>query len=222
MAIGTRTAPRGDPRSAAGPGSSLLADARSGSVEALGRLFESIHGHLTLAARRGFPRRFQAIMGVSDVVQDAIVAGHAQFHAFRGGSPAEFLGWMRVILSHTLTDSIRRQSTQRRQGPGRPVNLAQVGSHDAAIADTGSLRPLPLMIRMEEGDLVRAVLDELPADQRRALWLHHWEGKTFAAIGVEMGRSEEAVRKLWVRGFKRIEERLRSRGQGGDSTSDCQ
>lgn len=219
MAIGTRTAPRNDPRSAAGS-SNFLAAARGGSVEALGRLFDSIHGHLTLAARRGFPRRFQAIMGVSDVVQDAVVAGHAQFHAFRGGSPAEFLGWMRVILSHTLTDSIRRQSTLRRQGAAPPVTLAHIGLHDPAIADGGSLRPLPLVIRNEEADLVRAALDELPADQRRALWLHHWEGQTFAAIGVEMGRSEEAVRKLWVRGFKRIEERLRSRGQGGDATAD--
>ncbi len=208
MATATRAPRRTDPRSTAT--STLLADARSGSVEALGTLFQSIQGHLTLAARRGFPRRFQSILGVSDVVQDAVVAGHERFHAFRGGSPAEFLGWMRVILSHTIVDSIRRQSTIRRAGHGVPLHLDRLGAQAAALADGVECRPLPTVIRVEEEERVRAALDQLPADQRRALWLHHWEGKTFVEIGLEMGRSEEAARKLWVRGFRRIEERLRA------------
>lgn len=208
MATATRPPPRTEPRSTVP--STLLAEARSGSVEALGTLFQSIRGHLTLAARRGFPRRFQAILGVSDVVQDAVVAGHERFHAFRGGSQAEFLGWMRVILSHTMLDSIRRQSAIRRLGTGAPIDLELIGSQGAALADRIEHRPLPTVIRGEEERRVRAALDELPADQRRVMWLHHWEGKTFAAIGAEMGRSEEAARKLWVRGFRHIEQRLRA------------
>jgi len=224
MATATRTPPRTDSRATAP--SKLLAEARGGSVEALGTLFQSIRGHLTLAARRGFPRRFQAILGVSDVVQDAVVAGHERFHAFRGGSQAEFLGWMRVILSHTMVDSIRRQSALRRLGNGMLFDLEQIGAQAAALTDGSERRPLPTVIRVEEENLVKAALDELPADQRRVLWLHHWEGRTFAAIGAELGRSEEAARKLWVRGFRKIEERLRSLADdpepgAGTSPRDC-
>ncbi|MEI8369598.1 MAG: hypothetical protein WCJ31_14270 [Planctomycetia bacterium] len=52
-------------------GRDLLAAARIGSVEALGALFESMRGHLRLAARRELPRSIRGAVSASDLVQAA-------------------------------------------------------------------------------------------------------------------------------------------------------
>jgi len=191
--------------------SANLLAARAGSVEALGRLFESVRGHLRLAALRDMPRRFRGHLGVSDVVQDAVATGHKQFHTFRGGSSAEFFGWMRAILSHTLIDTVRREAAARRFPTGPTLRLSAVGSGDDALADSPRSRPEPSVIRREDADLVSAALGALPADQRRVIWLRHWEGKSFREIGVDVGRTEDAARKLWCRAFERLEREVRRR-----------
>lgn len=195
-------------------GANLIA-ARGGSVEALGRLFESVRGHLRLAAVRGMPHRFRGRLGVSDVVQDAFVIGHRQFHAFRGGSRAEFFGWMRTILSHTLIDTVRRESAARRMAARPPQRLSAVGSNDDALADSPLGRPVPSAIRGEDADLIASALDSLPADQRRVIWLRHWKGLSFREIGIDVGRTEDATRMLWCRAFERLERDVR--GRRGDS-----
>ena len=52
-------------------GHDLLAAARIGSVEALGALFESMRGHLRLAAMRELPRSIRGAVSASDLVQAA-------------------------------------------------------------------------------------------------------------------------------------------------------
>ena len=189
-------------------GETLLIAAREGRIDALGQLFESVRGHLLLAARRTLPRRLQAHLGASDLVQDAVAAGHRQFHAFRGGSPAESFGWMRSILRTTVLDSVRRHNAACRRPMGREMDVANLGSHDDALADADEDRPDVLAIRAEDARAVTEAMQTLPTDQRRAMWLRHWEGMTFPEIGATMGRSDEAARKLWCRGFERVREAL--------------
>jgi len=198
-----------------------LVAARAGSVEALGGLFESVRGHLRLAALRDMPRRFRGHLGVSDVVQDAVATGHMQFHTFRGGSSAEFFGWMRAILSHTLIDTVRRETAARRFPPGPTLRLSAIGSGDDALADSPTSRPEPSVIGREDADLVSAALDALPADQRRVIWLRHWEGKSFREIGDDFGRSEDAARMLWCRAFERLEREVRRRAGDDPDRSHC-
>jgi RNA polymerase sigma-70 factor (ECF subfamily) len=189
-------------------GETLLAAAQKGSVEAFGALCEAIRGHLLLAAHQDFPRKLRGRIGASDLVQDAVVAGHRGFHAFRGGSTAEFLGWMRAILRNTMGDSLRRNRGARRSPAGENCRLSAIGSNHGALADTAAERPEPLAIKAEEAALVASALETLPTDQRRAMWLRHWEGMTFPEIGATMGRSDEAARKLWCRAYQRFSETL--------------
>jgi len=189
-------------------GEKLLAAAREGRVDALGHLFESVRGHLLLAARRTLPRRLQAHLGASDLVQDAVAAGHRQFHAFRGGSPAEFFGWMRSILRTTVLDSVRRHNAACRRPLGREIALLNLGSHDDALTDAEEDRPDFIAIRAEDARVVTEAMLTLLPDQRRAMWLKHWEGMTFPEIGATMGRSEDAARKLWCRAYQRFSEAL--------------
>ena len=186
-------------------GRDLLAAARIGSVEALGALFESMRGHLRLAARRELPRSIRGAVSASDLVQEAMATAHASFQSFRGASPAEFFGWMRTILAHAAIDRLRHEKAARRD-PGLPkIAIDMVGSHDRAMADEVHERPDSVAIRGEDARLVEEALATLPADLRRVLWLRHWEGKSFDVIATDLGRSEMAIRKAWCRGFERLE-----------------
>ncbi len=55
-------------------------------------------------------------------------------------------------------------------------------------------------------------LAELPADYREVLILRHFEGLAFKAIGRQMGRSEGAVRMLWLRAIGQIRQQMDQRG----------
>jgi RNA polymerase sigma-70 factor (ECF subfamily) len=186
-------------------GRELLAAARIGSVEALGTLFESMRGHLRLAAMRELPRSIRGAVSASDLVQEAMATAHASFQSFRGASPAEFFGWMRTILARAAIDRLRYEKAARRD-PGFPkVAIDMVGSNHGAMADEIHERPESVAIRGEDARLVEEALATLPADLRRVLWLRHWEGKSFDAIATDLGRSEMAIRKAWCRGLERLE-----------------
>ena len=192
-------------------GRDLLAAARSGSVEALSALFESMRGHLRLAAMRELPRSIRGAVSASDLVQEAMATAHKRFQSFRGASPAEFFGWMRTILAHAAIDRLRYEKAARRD-PGFPrISIDIVVPNDWAMADEIHERPESVAIRGEDARLVEEALATLPADLRRVLWLRHWEGKSFDAIATELGRSEMAIRRAWCRGFERLERAIRDR-----------
>lgn len=189
-------------------GVDLLAAARGGCPVALGTLFESVRAHLLVAARRELPRRFRGQLGASDMVQDAVAEGHRQFHTFRGGSPTDFLAWMRALLAHSMIDTFRRQGAAKRMPGAAPQRLSAIDSGDELLANPVADRPEAGAIRGEEAGAVNAALETLAPDHRRVLWLRHWEGRSFAEIGSEMGRSADAARKLWCRAFERFERAL--------------
>jgi len=183
----------------------LLAAARIGSVEALGALFESMRGHLRLAAVRELPRSIRVAVSASDLVQEAMATAHQRFQTFRGASPAEFFGWMRTILAHAAIDRLRHEKAACRD-PGFPtIAIDKLGSNDGAMANQIHERPESFAIRGEDAQRVEAALAALPAELRRVLWLRHWEGKSFEAIATDLDRSEMAIRKAWCRGLERLE-----------------
>jgi RNA polymerase sigma-70 factor (ECF subfamily) len=51
-------------------------------------------------------------------------------------------------------------------------------------------------------------MSRLPEDYRRIILLRYQEGLTFEEIGKRLGRTENAVRKLWARAVERIREDL--------------
>ena len=56
-------------------------------------------------------------------------------------------------------------------------------------------------------DIEKAVA-ELPADQRKAVELHHLKGWSLGEVAEHMGRSRAAVMGLVFRGIKKLREQL--------------
>ena len=60
--------------------------------------------------------------------------------------------------------------------------------------------------RHEELLRLAAALTALPDDQRRAVEMHHLEGRPLAEVAAELGRSKGAVAQLLFRGLKKLRE----------------
>lgn len=176
--------------------------------DAVGRIFEAARGHLIDLADRELPADVRAKIGPSDVVQETAVDAHRDFAQFTGRTSEECFAWLREILRHNVVDAIRRYRDARKREAAREVSLAAaLGPGDRALVD-GHRLPEGSAIRREEAAVLKDSMARLPDDYRRVLELRYWSGMSFVAMAPELGRSPDAVRKLWYRALERLQGEL--------------
>jgi RNA polymerase sigma-70 factor (ECF subfamily) len=187
-----------------------LAAARAGSREALGELLEAYRRYLLRVARDALDPRLAAKGGASDIVQDTFGDAHRDFARFRGDTEAELLAWLRQILVHRVGRFARQYRDTRKRATAREVVLDPADPRLGADPALHAAGPTPsgAVIAGEDQLALAAALARLPDDYRRVILLRHQDGLTFEAAGREMGRSAEAVRKLWVRAIERLNQEM--------------
>jgi RNA polymerase sigma-70 factor (ECF subfamily) len=191
----------------------LLAQARTGEPPALGKLLELYRGYLTLLARLQIGRRLQGKVDPADVVQDTFLKVNQAWGRFRGTTEAELLSWLRRILAATLADVMRRYLGSQRRDVRLERELAAELERSSQDLDASLLArqdsPRKEAERREEGVLLADALAQLPEDYREVLILRHLEGLTFPAVAQRMGRTLDAVKKLWTRALDRLRRALK-------------
>jgi RNA polymerase sigma-70 factor (ECF subfamily) len=185
-----------------------LPAARAGSTEALGRLLEACHGYLLLIAERELDPALRGKGGASDLVQETFLDAQRGLDQFRGDTEAELLGWLRRLLLNNLVSFTRQyRGTDKRQ-IGREVVLRSGDSSCVGRGEPAADAPSPSRQAMahEQAEATRRALERLPEDYRRVLLLRYQEGQSFEEIGRTLGRTANAVRKLWLRAIARLRE----------------
>lgn len=190
----------------------LVNAAKAGEPGALGELLDAARGYLLTVASRRLPADVRPHLAPSDVVQETAIEAQAGFAGFEGESAAQFLGWLRTILLHNVGDAIRRRRAYER-AIDRHASVPRPGAHrdlDTARR-TPTTAPKPTeasAIRREDAGLVARVLGSLGEDARQVVRLRYWDGLSFPEIGRRLGRSDEAVRKVWYRAVARLQDAL--------------
>lgn len=196
----------------------LLADARRGVPDAIGRILESARAQLHQLADRDLPDDVRVRIGPSDLVQETAVDAQRDFARFVGTTPEELFAWLREILRHNVIDAIRHHRDALKREAAREVSLGAGEVLRAAEAIPQAARsPRGSAIRREEAAGLGLVMARLPADYREVLELRYWQGLSFPEIAARLGRSREAVRKLWYRAVARLNEELVANAAGGAS-----
>ena len=190
----------------------LIRGAQRGDRAALGRLLDRYGHYLLLLARVQVGRRLQGKVDPADLVQETFLEAHRHFAGFRGQSEPEVVAWLRQILAGVLANLVRRYlGTQ-----GRDVRLERELSGeldqssmalDRGLADPGPT-PSKLAAGRERAVLLADALARLPADYQEVIVLRHLEEWPFAEVARRMGRTEDAVQKLWVRALARLRQAL--------------
>lgn len=208
----------------------LLVQARRGETEPLGRLLQWYGNYLNILASTQLDRRLRRRVNPSDVVQETMLAAHRDFADFRGNSQGELLGWLRMILIHTLHRTFEKHIKVAKRDIRREVSIDEVSNrleesiHNlAAVLPSGGESPsAPMQARERAVDLANQ-LRRLRPNYRDVIVMRVLKGMDFAAIGKQMDRSEGAVRMLFLRAleaFKTQEEALRAQA-GGDDGQAC-
>jgi RNA polymerase sigma-70 factor (ECF subfamily) len=190
----------------------LLRLARAGSGLALGQLLELYRHYLTLLARLQISRRLQGKVDPTDLVQETFLNASRDFGQFRGSNEKELAGWLRQILAARLADLFRRYCGTRGRDVGLERALEVELDQSSQVLDRGLVAPLSSpsrqAVRHEQAAWLAQALERLPTAYREVLVLHHLQECDFPEVGRRMGRSVEAVKKLWARALVRLRRSL--------------
>jgi RNA polymerase sigma-70 factor (ECF subfamily) len=170
-------------------------------------MLEGFRAYLRLLARLHLDPRLQGKLDPSDVVQQTLLQAWKALDGFRGQSSAEMAVWLRRILANKLAQAVRefgrvKRDVAREQSLEEGIALSSARLDQWVVAEQSSV--CTRAERNEQALRLAQALEQLPAAQRDALVLQHWQGWSLAEIGKHLDKSPEAVAGLIKRGLKQL------------------
>lgn len=172
-----------------------------GSADTRGKLFERCRNYLLLMAERQLDPGLRGKVGASDLVQQAFLDAERGFGEFRGQTEVELRAWLHRILEHRVGRAVRQYRLATKRDVRSECSLS-VWSDLQLAGDVET--PSRHVMAAEEADRLTLALSQLPGHYQDVIHLRNTERKSFDEIGALMGRSPEAVRKLWVRAIEQL------------------
>jgi RNA polymerase sigma-70 factor (ECF subfamily) len=189
----------------------LIEQTRRGDETACAALLELYRNYLRLVARSLIGGTLRVKLDPSDLVQETFLKAHRDFDQFAGGTERELVSWLRQILVRSLTNQVkhhRRQARDHRRQESLE-HLIEQSSLTAELALAAKVpSPSEAACQRERAVLLADAVDRLPPDYREAFVLRTLEHVPFDEIAARMGRSIGAVRMLWARAVKKLNEML--------------
>lgn len=189
-----------------------LAEAQAGS-DSRGELLEEFRQYLELFADRCLDPELQPKASRSDIVQQSFLEAHAGFKSFRGSTRDELRAWLREIVRNNIQNIRRVYQGTRKRDIAREVPLTEGDDSDRQVplaATAGDPSPSGVAVRHEEAQQLEQAVQRLPEHYREVVLMYHREHLSFEEIAAQMGKSAEAVRKLWSRAVERLSSELKT------------
>jgi RNA polymerase sigma-70 factor, ECF subfamily len=180
-----------------------IRQAKQGSIEARGRLLEACGAFMLQAARQMVSPNLRPKCAPSDLVQETALDAHRDFGQFHGERLEELCAWLRKILLDNAVSARRRYEHAAKREISREISL-EASEAVADVLRDDAPSPRSILGRIEKQRHVEAALERLAPDHKSAILLRSRDHLSFAEIGAQMERSEEAARKLWFRAIERL------------------
>jgi RNA polymerase sigma-70 factor (ECF subfamily) len=164
----------------------LLRRAKAGDGECLDRLLELYRPRLLERIRMMMGPAARNAAESIDFLQEVMVDIVAKLDGFEVRDAQSFLRWGVRIARNRIVDAVRRQHEQA---------VASFSAELRGLMASGASPSQEAAQRSEAEHLIE-LLERLPEHYRQVLELRHFEGRGFRAIGMQMGRSENAVQLL--------------------------
>jgi RNA polymerase sigma-70 factor, ECF subfamily len=169
---------------------------------------------LRLVAKLEIDNRLQGKFSQSDVVQQTLIEAWRNWDRFTADDDPERqrMGWLRRILANQLASLERRFVGAQKRDVNREVSIDQSLAQtswrlEGMLADNIS-SPSAQFAKRENALRLAHVLDRLPDDYREVIALRHLEELSHGEIAERLGRSEGAVRMLWVRALAQLKREI--------------
>lgn len=153
----------------------------------------------------------RARLGPSDVVQETYLLAQRARVDFRGTNPAQLRAWLREILLRRCQDLHDAHLGTAKRNLRREVRLGSSNSFENSLVALGEPEtPSRVFSQNEENQQLLDAIEVLPEEMRLVVRFRHWEGLAFDEIGLRLGRTGEAARKLFSRAVDRLGKMLES------------
>ncbi len=167
--------------------------------------------YLRMLARTQMRQAYQAKIGASDMVQQAMLQAVQGLDGFRGGTEAEFRAWLRQILARHLCHldrDLHRDKRDIRREQSMEQKLAQSSMRlEGLLAGEGPTPSQNVAIGENVLKLADAV-ERLPESQREAVRLHYLEGMKLSEVAERLDKTTGAIAGLLHRGMKTLRQQL--------------
>lgn len=201
----------------------LLERAAGGDGQVLGKLLERDRERLRRMVALRLDRRLYGRIDPSDVIQEAQLEAAERLAEYLRNPTMPFFLWLRLITGQRLLALHRRHlgaqmRSARRETPLDRSVLPQATSAALAARLLGRLTsPSAAVIRAEMKARLHEALDCMDALDREVLTLRHFEQLTTPEAARELGISDEAAKKRYLRALQRLKAILTSLpGGSGD------
>jgi RNA polymerase sigma-70 factor (ECF subfamily) len=198
------------------PDVALLERIRAGDEDAFRALFERHLPELSARIDRWLPARVRRKVSVSDVLQEAQIVAFRRLPEFVDrGREDGVRRWLLRVARLKVRAAVQRYATTAKRAVGREVTRGD----RAATAEFAGREPTPsqMAVASETEDMARRALAALPEDYRAVLHLTMEAQLPPREVAALMGRSPEAVRKLYGRAVTRFTAEFERRRGAGDA-----
>ncbi len=178
--------------------------ARRGDAAARGEVLDGFRPYIRRIVHGFVDERVQAKLDDADLVQEILLQAHQSFDGFRGATVAEAVVWVRRIAVRTAERTLRGLSPEAAQGPGRETTLEDPDDLAGSVST-----PSRQAMRREDAERLTQALAVLPHDMQVVVLSRHVDGLPHGAVARRLGRTEAAVRVLYVRALQRLGELFR-------------
>ena len=183
---------------------SLFRRVQQGDDDAFGVVAHRLAAPLRDAVTRRIPRRLTRRVSLADVVQEVHLVALRRRGDFEDRGPGSVRRWLVGIADRVARESLRRHAGTDKRNAYREVTHGR--REDTAQFRGCQPTPSQNAIAAEVGERIREALDRLPDDYRRIMRLTRQDGLSLREAAAHMGRSREAVKKLYGRAFCRFKE----------------
>lgn len=167
---------------------------------------------LHLLAEGEVDARLRNKFSASDAVQQTLLIAWQDRDQCRAEEEGQRMAWLRKILANQLAQLARHYAGTKRRDLSRERSIDQSLSQSSQnvaqwLADEGP-SPSGVAMALERQRQLSDLLDKLPSDYRTVLILRNIKELPHAEIADRMGKSEGAVRVLWVRALTQLKAEL--------------
>ncbi len=176
----------------------------AGDQDALTRLLGAYHARLFSFARRKIGVDWNGKIDAEDVLQDAYIEVFATIGGFEYRGEDCFYHWVTRIIDHRFMDQVRRWRRKKRDAAREysGQGTAHLELLDRVLTAAGS--PSLSIKREDAVGALMLCLAKLPEDARTVVQRWCLNQEPLAQVAAELGRSEDAVRRLAGRAIEQI------------------
>ncbi len=179
---------------------SLLQRARAGDRDAADVLFARAADRVLLYVRLRLGRALRAEVDSMDVLQETYAAAIEDLDRFEMRGDGAFPRWLCRIAENRIRGLADRRGAKKRSPGGGRLPVSDVLDR---VAAQGS-GPATRAERIEGRERLASALDRLEDDERLAILLRHFEGRTFDAMAAALGTSASGARRILGRAMARL------------------